>query len=267
VAESPGVRVVRHERSRGIAAARNAGSLSAAGAWVAFLDDDDLWAPTYLRSMLDAAGDAGWAYAAGVIVDSSYAVIGELKAPDPAGVDEALRHGNVVGGGSRVAVRSALFRRLGGFDESLYYVEDWDLWLRLAHHARAAALHEALVATLDHPQRALFRNPDAVAHGIARLLEQSGGSEGDRQAAAEWLAREHVHVGKRLDAARLYARAALRFRSPGNAATAVGALFGQPGIRAAARLLRAPHLVDERVVLPTPEWLALRSRGSNVLRE
>jgi hypothetical protein len=66
-------------------------------------------------------------------------------------------------------------------------------------------------------------------------------------------------VGRRLDAARLYARAAIRFRSPGNAATAVGALFGQPGMRTAARLLRAPHLVHERSVLPAPDWVAARA--------
>jgi glycosyltransferase involved in cell wall biosynthesis len=262
VAEVPGVRVIRHERSRGIAAARNAGILAAEGEWVAFLDDDDLWAPRYLNAVLDTAGDAGWAYAGAVVIDDTYTVIGELEVPDPAGVGDALRHGNVIGGGSRVVVRSDLLRRMGGFDESLYYVEDWDLLLRIAEAAPAAALNEALVATLDHPHRALFRDPDAVARGIEVLLARNGGTAADMQGAAEWLAREHAHVGRYVDAARLYARAALRFRSPGNAASAVAALFGRPGLRAAAKLLRAPHLVSERVVLPPPDWLAERSQGS-----
>src|SRR5918992_1308501 len=40
-----GVRVIRHPVSRGVAAARNAGISAAAADWIAFLDDDDLWAP------------------------------------------------------------------------------------------------------------------------------------------------------------------------------------------------------------------------------
>ncbi len=42
------VRVVRHEQPKGTARARNAGIGLAAGRYVAFCDDDDLWAPDKL---------------------------------------------------------------------------------------------------------------------------------------------------------------------------------------------------------------------------
>src|SRR5687767_2206546 len=49
-----GVRVVRHDEPKGLAAARNAGIELADTRWIAFCDDDDLWAPDKLDAQLDA---------------------------------------------------------------------------------------------------------------------------------------------------------------------------------------------------------------------
>src|SRR5512144_711038 len=47
------VRVVRHPRPLGVAEARNRGIAEARTNWVAFLDDDDIWAPTKLSRDLE----------------------------------------------------------------------------------------------------------------------------------------------------------------------------------------------------------------------
>src|SRR4051795_11940191 len=62
--EDARVRVLRSERSQGVARARDHGLQAASHPWVAFLDDDDLWSPRHLRLTLTAAGDgdAQWAY-------------------------------------------------------------------------------------------------------------------------------------------------------------------------------------------------------------
>src|SRR5688500_12578333 len=70
--EGERVRVIRSPSCRGPAAARNLGLHAARGHWVAFLDDDDLWAPTKLVRQLEAAHEAGagWAWCGACFVRS-----------------------------------------------------------------------------------------------------------------------------------------------------------------------------------------------------
>src|SRR5690349_1209363 len=50
----PRVQVVRHASPRGVSQARNTGLQQVQSPWVAFLDDDDLWAPDKLSAQLEA---------------------------------------------------------------------------------------------------------------------------------------------------------------------------------------------------------------------
>src|SRR3954469_4879731 len=60
----PRIRIVRHDVPRGVSRARNRGAEEARGDWVAFVDDDDLWAPDKLARQVQAALAAGrdWVY-------------------------------------------------------------------------------------------------------------------------------------------------------------------------------------------------------------
>ena len=62
------LRVIRHDAPRWLAAARNSGAAEAQGEWLAFLDDDDLWAPDKLVRQIQAAEEANrdWVYAGSV---------------------------------------------------------------------------------------------------------------------------------------------------------------------------------------------------------
>lgn len=148
------VRVLRNDRTQGVAAARNRGIAESHGQWIAFLDDDDVWAPHKLRRQLDVADtcDSSWCIAAAVVVDTkSVAQSVSLCRPDAPSVLAGLcTHNAVPGGGSGVLVKRSIIDQVGGFDESLSMVADWEMWHRLAHTSACAIVPEPLIGYLKH---------------------------------------------------------------------------------------------------------------------
>src|SRR6266550_1899492 len=128
----PRLRVVRHERPRGVANARNRGIELAEGEWVALLDDDDLWAPAKVRHQLDTASAApvDFVYADVVAVDHRGNPIEWMPSPSPHHLRERIRSENLQpAGASNALIRVDLVQRAGGFDERLVHLADWDLWI------------------------------------------------------------------------------------------------------------------------------------------
>jgi glycosyltransferase involved in cell wall biosynthesis len=196
------IRVVRHEQSRGLAGARNAGIALARAPWLAFLDDDDLWAPQKLRVQLDVASSTGasWAYAETVVVDEQLRVLEADDFPDPGELPELLLTGNhVPGGGSSVIARTDTVREEGGFDEDLLFFTDWDLWLRLVRRSLPAGCAEPLVARVVHPSNMLFREGPAVLESLERMLgKHREVTRDDRLAIEQWVAHRYHVAGVRV---------------------------------------------------------------------
>jgi len=128
----PRLRVLVQESNQGVARARNRGIEEADGEWIAFLDDDDFWAPTCLREHLRSIADAGagWGYGAAISVGPDRPSRVMMPAPADELEDGLLQH-NLVGPPSTVTVRRDLLDEIGGFDERLAVsLNDVDLCLR-----------------------------------------------------------------------------------------------------------------------------------------
>src|SRR4029078_5689362 len=115
--------------------ARNAGLRAATTRWVAFVDDDDLWAPRKLRAQLQAIeedGEGRWSCVGSVVVGPVLAILrAGLPPRDRDVADHLLRYNHIPRGGSGVLVDRELVADVGGFDPTLSTLADWDLWIRL----------------------------------------------------------------------------------------------------------------------------------------
>jgi GT2 family glycosyltransferase len=155
--EDPRLRLIASPRNQGAAGARNLGVAEARGAWVAFQDSDDEWLPLKLEKQMARLGAPGAGFVAGycgMLVlgrpDRSGArpEIRYVPRPDAAPVEgdilEPLLVGNLVSTQTLVARRDCLLA-IGGFDEGLRTLEDWDCALRLAQLGPIACVDEPLV--------------------------------------------------------------------------------------------------------------------------
>jgi glycosyltransferase involved in cell wall biosynthesis len=260
------LRVVRHERPQGVARARNAGIRAARGEWIAFLDDDDLWAPRKLRVQLDAAADedASFAYGGAAAVAEDRSWLYSLAPPDPAVLPSTLLARNVLWGGcSNVIVRSEVVRRLGGFDERLFQLTDWDLWIRLSHSGRAVACPEVVVACIEHRRSMLLTTDDDVfaefeyVEGKHRAAREAAGIRLDRRIFTRWVALGHRRAGRPFRASRLYIIGAVRNRDPANVARALATPLGERSVAWARRAMKRQPSSGLSTFLSEPPWLGL----------
>jgi glycosyltransferase involved in cell wall biosynthesis len=251
------VRVLRNDVSLGQSATRNRGIAAGSGDWIALLDDDDLWSPLKLRTQLEAARGAGarWAYGAAVVVDERRKPIRMSTSPPPpnAVATQLLARNVVPAGTSNVLVETELLRRLGGFDERLSQLGDWDLWLRLAEQGLPAACYDVLVAYTQHASNILLQDASTIMDELDYIAtkhsakSRAAGVEFDRVAAGRWIAWGHRRAGNRSKAVATYLRGALAHRSPGNLVRAIAAALGE-------RAMRGPRS-PAGIALQEPDWL------------
>jgi glycosyltransferase involved in cell wall biosynthesis len=249
------LRVLRHDPAKGVAPARNAAIARARGEWIAFLDDDDLWAPENLRTQLAAAGEGGHAlsYCRRLEIDERGSVMNVSHRVRSDDLARRLLANNVIGGPSGVLVRADLLERVGAFDERLSALADWDLWIRAAAGGTAVACPEQLVAYRHHPQNMMTTDAPAIMAEFELLREKH--QDAARRAGVEfgvawltrWRAARDLAAGRRLSAARGFFRSGVRLRDRRDLARGIGALGGG--------LFQRVGRSAERRMTARPDWL------------
>jgi GT2 family glycosyltransferase len=185
------------QENQGESAARNHGIALAKGRYIAFLDSDDLWRPDKLTrqiALLERSADIGLVFCQAQMIDERGWVIpgppigaeSEHVRPD----FENLCRRNFIAP-STVVMRRTLLDATGGFDETIRYGEDWDLWLRCALVSQLQGVHEPLASVRIHSSGQWWSpKPDKVQRVLAdhiRLLNKAFAQWTNQSKAAQAL--------------------------------------------------------------------------------
>jgi glycosyltransferase involved in cell wall biosynthesis len=160
------IRVIS-QSNRGVSASRNAGMRSAAGDYIAFLDDDDEWMPEMLArcaSVLDQDPNCVLAYAGVLRVDLTGAPMpnqeSQTDSVDSPTLAQMLARPWIIVP-SQFMVRRAVLERCDGFDERLMGPEDAYFLLMAREYGYFRGVPQLLVRKATRPlyPKALNREP------------------------------------------------------------------------------------------------------------
>ena len=231
-----GWRLVRQPANAYLGAARNAGIAAAKGAFIAFLDDDNIAYPHFVSTLARAAMQSG----ADIVTCQLHEFAGETRGPED---HPALPNGWIPLGGpaelgltdnrfgdAGFLIRRAALEQLGGFTTDRAAFEDWDLLLRAALAGMdilclPMALYHYRVAP-GAMLRGMGRHQAARAHArIARAWAAAPDGPALRRAlaaAAEQLVAPRYPAGgvdaRRANDPAAFAEAARRLRAAGSPA-------------------------------------------------
>ncbi|WP_298271449.1 glycosyltransferase [Geobacter sp.] len=141
---APGAVYLRHERNKGLAGARNTGIRRATGKYIAYLDDDDLFYPEHVETLVTFLEGSDFR----VAYTNSYRAFQSQASGRYEVVRREVAHG-IDFDYDRILVdnfvpvlcfmhEKSCIAESGCFDESLRRHEDWDLWIRMSRRFRFA---------------------------------------------------------------------------------------------------------------------------------
>jgi GT2 family glycosyltransferase len=249
------ITLVRQENA-GEGAAKNAAVRAAAGDFAVFLDADDVFDPERLKALaelaaarpdLDVLTTDAYLEVDGSVVRRCYDETWAFEVEDQR---SAILERNFVFG--LAAVRRSTFLAAGGFDITLRYASDWDLWSRLILDGAAAGLVAEPLATYRLRTTSLSAQRAALLRGRCAVLEKAL-TRADLS-AAERARAEQALAGNRRAATIAEAQQAL--------------IEGGRGARSAAvRLATAPSLPLATRVKALAATVAPRRAGRLLARE
>ena len=165
-----------YQANKGLPGARNTGIRNATGEYIAFLDSDDLFLPDKLElqsQALDQSPDVGLVASGYAEVDVHLNVLREVRnwhGHPQLGLTDWLQSNPFIV--NAVLVRKTWLEKAGLFDETMSYVEDWDVWLRLAQCGCRMMWLEAVVCLYRLHGTNMMRQAELMKKGMLRMFDK-----------------------------------------------------------------------------------------------
>jgi glycosyltransferase involved in cell wall biosynthesis len=188
----------------GLSAARNRGIAAARGRHLAFLDADDCWKPGFLARQLTLLAETGadLAYCDAELFGPEVRREGTVMESHPSRGDVTV--GSVLAADcvvvmSTIVVRAERIRAVGGFDPSLSFCEDLDLWVRMLSAGCRFVFHREPLARRRVHRTNMSRDRRGMLCGALEVVERY-------VPMADLGARDRARVAKRVQRMRMALR-------------------------------------------------------------
>jgi glycosyltransferase involved in cell wall biosynthesis len=172
------IRYTRHQQNKGVSAARNTAIKASKGEYIAFLDDDDEWVSEKLKKQVEIIEKSSvkvcGVYSSFFIIENKKMEIGNISPHiknKRGNLFEQFAFGNPIHT-STVLIRSECLEEVGLFDESISFMEDRDLWIRLSMRWNFEFIDQPLIKVYSHKQRKLSENLEGQIRGRQKILER-----------------------------------------------------------------------------------------------
>jgi glycosyltransferase involved in cell wall biosynthesis len=169
VAKDGRIRAIRNATNQRLPRSLNIGFQQAKGSLFTWTSDDNEYRPDALQAMsefLREKPEVGVVYCDAMDIDGDGRDL-ELRCVDE---PRELACRNVVH--ACFLYRREVHEALGGYDPSLFLVEDWDFWLRASIQFRLGTLHRDLYRYRWHSESLTAKRADEVRRTRVRLMEQ-----------------------------------------------------------------------------------------------
>lgn len=151
------IHVIERQHTANPSTLRNVAIARSSGRYVAFLDDDDLWAPQKLEVQLlrlQSQSQARWSYTYVSWIDAEHAAYrmaaDTVRQPWEGWIFEYLLEGTAWVALPTVIAERSLLAEAGGFDDRLRFSHDYDLWLRLSRLSQVSIVATPLATVRIH---------------------------------------------------------------------------------------------------------------------
>lgn len=146
------VKYIKQSVNKGGGAARNRGIQESEGEYIAFLDSDDAWSPTYLERVkkeFDTKDETfGLVYCFMNIINSDGEIVAKTKTNRNGLAIPDLLINNFIASFSCVTLRKSALISVSGMDESFRSCQDWDLFVRVNREYKISCIADELVTYL-----------------------------------------------------------------------------------------------------------------------